>query len=168
MMLASSTNKPRISPHAFERLSQPDLHAKILSLVANRMQPSSSALLLMKDGCGSCVTPSPAATKRNSLAATRTKELKHKANQTVCEGSDGRQAATRKEEEHRRERVSSIPLPLSHTQQLLAKQARKLKISSKVVFVSVDHAKVGDFTIDLRREMPTEFVNVKMMNKLRV
>jgi subtilisin-like proprotein convertase family protein len=48
------------------------------------------------------------------------------------------------------------------------KHARKMAIDSKVVSVSIEHSKVGDFTIDLRGEMPTEFVNVKMMSKLRL
>lgn len=55
------------------------------------MQPASSALALQKQACGSCITPSPAATsKRNSLAATRTRERQREkmqpTNQTVCEG----------------------------------------------------------------------------------
>ncbi len=48
------------------------------------------------------------------------------------------------------------------------KHARKMSIESKVVCVSIEHCKLGDFTIDLRGEMSTEFVNVKMMNKLRL
>lgn len=85
IMLAPATNKSGITPQVFQRLSQPDLHAKILNLVANRMQPASSVLTLQKQACGSCVTPSPAATtKRNSLAGTR--DGKARVNQTMCEG----------------------------------------------------------------------------------
>jgi hypothetical protein len=31
--------------------------------------------------------------------------------------------------------------------------------------MSIDHTKIGDFTIDLRKEMPTEFVNVKKLRQ---
>lgn len=43
-----------------------------------------------------------------------------------------------------------------------------MTIDSKVVSLSIEHTNIGDFTIDLRKEIPTEFVNVKMMNKLRL
>lgn len=86
-MHSLATNKSVAQQQSVPRLSQPDLHAKILNLVANRMQPTSSALLLQKQSCGSCVAPSPAATKRNSLAATRMKDKQSRVNQTVCNGS---------------------------------------------------------------------------------
>jgi hypothetical protein len=47
------------------------------------------------------------------------------------------------------------------------KHARKMAIDSKVASVSIEHES-GGLIIDLRGEMPTEFVNVEMMSKLRL
>lgn len=86
-----STNKARSRVQNIQKLSQPDLHIKILNLVANRMDPINTGLVLEHQACDSCVSrvPSPSicSTKKNSLASTRAQEHK-KINRTIYEGRD--------------------------------------------------------------------------------
>jgi hypothetical protein len=48
------------------------------------------------------------------------------------------------------------------------KHAWKMAIDCRLVPISIEQFKVGEFTIDLCGEMPTEFVNVKLISKLRL
>lgn len=87
-----STNKAKSRVQHIQKLSQPDLHIKILNLVANRMDPTNSSLVLEKQACDSCVhrgpSPSICSTKKNSLASTRAHDAGKKINRTMYEGRD--------------------------------------------------------------------------------
>lgn len=87
-----STNKAKSRVQNIQKLSQPDLHIKILNLVANRMDPTNASLVLEKQACDSCVnrvpSPSICSTKKNSLASTRAQEAHKMINRTMYEGRD--------------------------------------------------------------------------------
>ena len=53
-----STNKAKLNAYNtsnIDKLAQPDLHHRILDIVANRMKPESSKLILQKQLCNVCV-----------------------------------------------------------------------------------------------------------------
>lgn len=86
-MKTVSTNKGAMSSHQIHKHSQHDLHVKILNLIAKRADPTNPRLEFDKHSCGSCVSaisPTAETTKKNSLAATRAREVS-KANLTMYE-----------------------------------------------------------------------------------
>ena len=87
-----ATNKAKSRVQHIQKLSQPDLHIKILNLVANRMDPTNNSLLLEKQACDSCVqrgpSPSICSTKKKRFSTYTALAAGKKINITMYEDRD--------------------------------------------------------------------------------